>query len=242
LSSLGHDVPGADEQAREAACRFLSSQGWLARTPPVIRDAVLKRCTLCDVAPDERVCEIGKPPSGIWGVVSGGFALEFATDEQGPHFAHIFRPGTWFGECEVFEQRAQFVTVVATRPSRCLRLSPVALDAVARDHPLLWRYVAILAGAHVADALGALSDSTIRETDARLAAILLRLAGVRLHEQLSDPEPELDLTQNDLALLANVSRATIHETLTRMESAGLIARSYGHLRILDTAGLRALIS
>lgn len=235
-------VPIANQQEYEAACRFLSSQGWLAKIPAILRGEILKQCALYDVQRGARVCEIGAPPSGVWGVVSGGFAVEFATDEHGPHFAHIFRPGMWFGECEIFEQRAQFVTVVATRPSRCLRLPAAAPDAIAREHPSVWRYIAILTGAHVADALGALSDSTIRDVDARLAAILLRLTGLRLHERLSDPEPELDVTQHELALLANLSRATVHEALVRMESAGRVKRSYGRIRILDTAGLRAMIS
>jgi len=223
------------------ACRFLSSRSWLSLTPASIREAVLERCTLQDIERGRHVCTIGRPLSGLWGVVTGGFALEFATDENGPHFAHSFRPGTWFGEAEVFERRSQVVTILATRPSRCLHLSPTGLEAVARAYPLVWRYVGILAGAHVADALGAISDSTIREPGARVAAILLRLAGIRVHEHLSDPQPELDLTQQDLALLANVSRATVHDQLTKLQSAGLITRSYGHVRILDTAGLRAAI-
>jgi CRP-like cAMP-binding protein len=156
----------------EEACAFLSERSWLARTPASIRAAVFARCTLHDVERAKRVCTIGEPASGLWGVVTGGFALEFATDEHGPHLAHSFRPGMWFGESEIFEPRPQFVTVVATRPSCCLNLALPALEAIARDHPLLWRYLGILAGAHVADALGAISDNTIREPAARIAAIL----------------------------------------------------------------------
>lgn len=81
----------------------------------------------------------------------------------------------------------------------------------------------------------------IREPGARIAAILLRLAGVRVHEQLPDPAPELDVTQEDLASLANVSRATVSDHCARLESAGLISRAYGRVQLLDLKGLRALI-
>jgi DNA-binding MarR family transcriptional regulator len=64
---------------------------------------------------------------------------------------------------------------------------------------------------------------------------------VRVHEHLSDPEPELDLTQEDLALLANISRTTVSEHLGEMEAAGLISRAYGRVRILDPNRLRASI-
>ena len=223
------------------ACRFLSPRSWLAKMPANLRDAVLAACTLPHFERGQRVYSIGEPPTGLWGVVTGGFALEFATGEHGPHFAHSFRPGMWFGEGESFERRPHFTTIAATRPSSCLHLPLSTLEAIARTHPSIWRSVGILAGAHVADALGALSDGTIRDPLARIAAILLRLAGVRVHEHLSDPRPELDVTQEDLALLANVSRGTVQTQLAQLESAGLVARSYGRLQILDPERLRAAI-
>ena len=170
-----------------------------------------------------------------------GFALEFATSEHGPHFAHSFRPGMWFGEGEAFESRPHFTTIAATRPSRCLHLPLPALEKIARAHPLVWRSLGVLAGAHVADALGALSDSTLRNPMARIAAILLRLAGVRVHERLADPAPDLDVTQEDLAVIANMSRGTVQTQLASLESAGIIQRSYGQIRIVDPERLRSTI-
>jgi CRP/FNR family cyclic AMP-dependent transcriptional regulator len=225
----------------EAACRFLAGIGWLAQSPASIRAAVLERCIVRDFESGQRVYAIGEPPTGLWGVVSGGFALEFATDEHGPHFAHTFRPGMWFGEGETFALRPHFSTIAATRPSRCLHLPLPALEAIARTHPLIWRSVGVLAGAHVADALGAFSDGTIRDPTGRVAATLLRLAGVRVHERLADPSPELDVTQEDLAVLANMSRGTVQTQLGKLESAGVIARSYGRVQILDSDRLRATI-
>ncbi len=223
------------------ACRLLSGRGWLAGLPAPLRDAILARSSLQSIENGRRVCKIGDTPNGLWGVVTGGFAVEFATTEHGPHLAHSLRPGMWFGECEAFAGRPRFITIAATRPSHCLHLPSAALETVAGNHPLLWRHLGILAGAHVADALGAFSDSILRDTKARIAAILLRLAGVGAHERLEDAEPELDLTQEDLALLANVSRATVHGVLMNLESTGLVARSYGRIRILDAGALRATI-
>jgi CRP/FNR family cyclic AMP-dependent transcriptional regulator len=147
----------------------------------------------------------------------------------------------WFGEGESFEPRPHFSTVVATRPSCCLHLPLSALESIARAHPSVWRSVGVLAGAHVADALGAMSDGTVRDPTGRVAATLLRLAGIRVHEHLPDPKPELDLTQQDLAVLANMSRGTVQTQLGKLESAGLIARSYGRVQILDPERLRAAI-
>lgn len=93
-----------------------------------------------------RVFVIGDAPDGLWGVATCGFALEFATSEYGSNFAHTFRPGTWFGEAEVFDRRPRLVTIIPTRQSLCLHLPLHALEAVAEVQPAVWRSVGILAG------------------------------------------------------------------------------------------------
>jgi DeoR/GlpR family transcriptional regulator of sugar metabolism len=49
------------------------------------------------------------------------------------------------------------------------------------------------------------------------------------------------VTQEDLAVLANMSRGTVQTQLGKLESAGVIARSYGRVQILDSDRLRATI-
>jgi len=89
--------------------------------------------------------------------------------------------------------------------------------------------------------VGAVDDFTIRQPDQRIVAILLRLAGVRQADNSLDPQSELDLTQHPLAYLASFSRASIAEYMDRLAAGGLIARAYGKIRLVDTAGLRLLL-
>ena len=65
---------------------------------------------------------MGEETDGLRGVVSGGFAFTIAIHERGPHLAHAFRPGSWFGELELFAGIPKISSITATRPSIILHL------------------------------------------------------------------------------------------------------------------------
>jgi DNA-binding MarR family transcriptional regulator len=78
----------------------------------------------------------------------------------------------------------------------------------------------------------------IRDPQTRATAILLRLAGCR-GGHLDLPEPaEVDVSQEALARLTNLSRTTLGEMLRKYEEAGWISQSYRRLTILAPKALR----
>lgn len=225
-------------QARD----FLDSVGWLAKRPTAFRKLLLSRCRLHVLEKGTIVYRIGDATDGIYGVASGRLAVEIAPNEQGPHRVHTLRPGSWFGEAAFFGDGSRLVTVVATRPSHCLHLPRFELEEIAKADPNTWRWLGNLLFLQLQIALGALDDLTLRRPDQRIAAILLRLAGIRHQDMADDPTPEVDVTQMDLAEIATLSRTTIGEQLDDMQAAGLISRGYGHLTILNPSALRRIIT
>ncbi len=228
-------------QLREART-FLSKNGWLTEIPVDVRTMFLSRCELRKFSRGEYAYRIGDQPNGLWGVVFGGFAFSIAPHERGPHVAHVFRPGFWFGEAEFLAGTSRRYDVMATRETHCLWISVGKLSAVLEREPSLWRLLGSLCAEHLFLAVGALDDMTIRNSRARVAAILLRLANVRLQDQPTDPAPELDITQEDLGLLANLPRTSVTAYLGELERQNLIQGSYGALRIINPGGLRRLVS
>lgn len=225
------------EQARD----FLESAGWLAKRPSPFRKVLLSRCRLHILEKGSVVYRIGDAPDGIYGVASGRLAVEMAPNEQGPHLVHSFRPGSWFGEAAFFGDGSRLVTVVASQPSHCLHLPRFELEEIAKADPNTWRWLGHLLFLQLRLALSALDDLTLRRPDQRIAAILLRLAGVRHQDIAEDSTPEVDVTQKELAEIAGLSRTTVGEHLDDMQKARLISLGYGHLTLLDPPGLRRLI-
>jgi len=222
------------------ACDFLSSIGWLTKHPSAFRKLLLSRCRLHVLQKGATVYSIGDRPDGIYGVASGQLAVEMAPNEQGPHIIHTLRPGAWFGEAAFLGDESRLVTVVATRPSHCLYLPRSELEEIAKADPDTWRRVGQLLFLQFQLALSALDDLTLKRPDQRIAAMLLRLAGIRNSDRADDPTPEVDVTHKDIAEISCLSRSTVASHLDEMQVAGLISRGYGHVTLLDPTALRQL--
>jgi CRP/FNR family transcriptional regulator, cyclic AMP receptor protein len=230
-----------NDEVHTARC-FLKQTGWLAETPPSFADKLLARCSLVSVDRRERVYQIGDEPDGLYGVVAGGFAFEMAPHERGPHLAHIFRPGFWFGDGEQFAVVPRIATIRATRPSKLLHIPQLDFMELVATESDTWRWIGLLGFEHLTLALGIIDDASIPNPWQRIGALLLRLANVRMADREYDPTPEIDITQEDLARLATLSRSTVSAHLNDLEKAGLIERIYGRLTLLDPSRLRRQIA
>jgi CRP-like cAMP-binding protein len=221
---------------------FLRGEGWLVHTPPTFRNALLAEGVLRSFGRGDVVMRHGDALNGLWAVVGGGLSLEIAPYEHGPNFAHMLRPGFWFGVMECLTGGGRLYSHVATRPSVCLHVPKRGVDKVLATDPEGWRWVGQLCAGHLALAVGSINDLMIRSSEARLAAILLRLAGARDVDNPLETAPEIDASHEDLGVMANLSRSAVGRILKVFEDERLLDRGYGAIRILDQAGLRARIT
>jgi CRP/FNR family cyclic AMP-dependent transcriptional regulator len=171
----------------------------------------------------------------------GGLALlirKFAPSvNQGS--AHIFRSGAWIGEAEQFDGRPRMVTMIATCDSVFMHIGQWDLEDLCAEEPEAWRWLGLLATHHIDVSLSVIDDSMLRVPGHRIKAILLRLADQRLADNPNDSRPAIDITQGELAILANVSRATVAGHLVDLEKDKLISRTYGRIVVLEPGLLRA---
>ena len=108
----------------------------------------------------------------------------------------------------------------ASRRSELLQLPLHAIDEILRLDPLSWRQFASLAMEKVEITLGAMNDLTFRQSRKRVIAVLLRLAGCRLMTPPGEDRFDVDVSQDDLAAMANVSRATATSISLRFLKTG----------------------
>jgi CRP-like cAMP-binding protein len=223
------------EQARE----FLRSSPWIRGFPEDLREVFLARCRLLPPFDrGQRIYNVGDPPDGIYGVVSGSIGFEIGADEEGPQLVHQIWPGDWFGELAHVLDCPRFAALQASRPSRCVRITATDLNQLLEHHPLLWKQLAIQLAHASLVAMTGVNDLMERSPRRRLVATLLRVAGIRNGEDIERVDLAMDLSHGSLASLSNLSRSLVTNTLRELEQAGFLQCSYGKIVLLDPDGLR----
>ena len=222
-----------DAEARE----FMASTGWLSRVPVEFSQRLLASCVVLTFGADEKVYNLDDPPGGLYGLVSGRVGMWVAPQERGPYLGHIMRPGHWFGLASALNRKSRAIGLRTIKPSQLLLVPMNKLDQLVADAPGDWRHFTVLAELNTAIAMAAVDDLLIRSPSKRCAAVLLRLAGLRGSGHLLPPLTTVDVTQDELAHLSNLSRNTAGVVLRELEMQGVIELGYRSVIIRDAAAL-----
>ena len=225
----------------EAARKIAIDHGWLSQTPPSFQRMVLDRCRLQRFQSEQSIYMAGDPPGGMFGLVSGGVGISIAPGEQGPYFAHLGRPGTWFGEASAILRQPRRVGLTATRDAEMLYLPIEKIDEIVAMDTNAWRLFALVTVGHLEMAIGACDDLMLRDHVKRCIATVLRLGGCRNVSPPGSSPIEIDARQDEIATLANVARATAGSILRTLETKGLVEKSYRRIRILAPEALREML-
>lgn len=184
---------------------------------------------------------VGDGPGGIHCLISGSVRVSVASAESGPFFGHLMRPGTWIGEGPLITRQPRLVGLSAGRRSEVLLLPLPTIQSLLEAHPAGWHAIAMLTFVNLQTAVLALNDLMIRDDTKRLAATLLRLSGHRFVSPAEAEPIELDMSQEDLATMANLARSTTLAILHRFVEAELIRLDYRHIVILEPERLRRML-
>jgi CRP/FNR family cyclic AMP-dependent transcriptional regulator len=213
-------------------------RGWLSQTPKPFQRAILDRCTFREFVADASICMPGDPPGGMFGFVAGHLSVFTAPRVRVPY---IVTPGTWFGAASAITGQPRRVGLRATRKTELLHLSLPAIHEIVSQDPTAWRLFGLVPLVHLDLAIGASDDLMIRDHVKRLIAVILRLGGCRLTTLDSEPI-EVDVSQQDLAEMANVTRTTANRILRKLETSGHLDQSYRCIHILAPDALRAMLA
>jgi CRP/FNR family cyclic AMP-dependent transcriptional regulator len=221
---------------------FMQCTGWLSRTPEEFSSRLLQDCKLLSFAADQPVYDIDDPPGGIYGLVTGRVGVWIAPQERGPYLGHLMRPGHWFGLVSGAMRQARAIGLRTVRPSQLLLLPMVKLDALVSEDTKAWRYFIGLAEMNSSIAMAAVDDLLIRNPARRCAAVLLRLAGLRNPLDLTPAVGGVEVTEEELAHLSNLSRSSVGTALRSFQRRGLAELSYQGIFIRDAARLKAFVA
>jgi CRP-like cAMP-binding protein len=210
---------------------------------------VVKAGRVLSLRKGERLYDPEDNPGGMFGVVAGGMLMATPGRDGLPLPGHIARRCHWFGYGSVLEKQRRSMIMSANEPTVLLHVPLAELERLRAEHPAATRAYGKLATLGEALYLATVADLLIRDTDRRLAGVLLRVSGAEpppyhpgyrpTAEDLarwSDPEGA-PLTQALLGELANASPHTVARFVDRATRAGFIDWRYGRVRILDVRSL-----
>ncbi|MBY4595989.1 Crp/Fnr family transcriptional regulator [Ottowia caeni] len=181
------------------------------------------------------VAQSGAPVQDWIGVISGLAKMSVTTSDGRLSTLIGAPPGTWFGEGSLIKSEARRYDVVALRPTR-IALMPARIFEWLRETSIPFNhYLQHLLNERLAQFVGLLKSQRLQGTDERVAHCLATLFDSPLFQ-----EPYfLEVNQEEVGLLANVSRQRANLALKRLEELSLIRVEFGGLVVLDMAGLKS---
>lgn len=217
---------------------LLRTGRWFAAVPEDLQARLLDAAVVRRADAGERVLARGQEPSGLYAVVDGVVRLS-GRSSAGREVLHmIAEPPSWFGELSAIDGQPRTQEATADVASQLLHVPRPALDALLAAEPRLWQHLALLMAHRMRLALLALEDIVQVTPLVRLARRLTLL--VEGYGDHTHPRRVVELSQEQLARMLNVSRQTANQLLKELEALGLVRLAYGEVEIVDPAALRTL--
>lgn len=212
-------------------------RGWLSEHPAAFRAQALRVALPVEAQPGTAIFREGDEANGLYGIVSGGIAVEGGHRRQTPLMGHIFRAGEWFGVKAPLGGGPRELTYRALEPSRLLFLPNSRLVPLMHHDPDVAIHIGQLA--ELGNRLGTwiARDLLTPNASRRLAAVLTRVLGMGEVEP-QDPRG-FALTHSQLGEMANLSRHHVGRKLADFERQGWISCGYNRIRLLDPEALAA---
>lgn len=215
--------------------RVLDSSRWFARLKICEREQVLSSASVRRISRGECLFSRGAFPEYWWGVAAGLLQMS-STTTNGQRIAFLGLPeGDWFGEGSILRGEPLRYDVMALRDS-CLVRIPAA--------DFHWLHERSISFTHylIQQLNNRLSQFIASQAVQRGSSIERRVAqaiAALLHEkEYGTGLSLLDVSQEEIALLAGVSRQRCSQALRHLREIKLIETEYQRITVLDLHALR----
>jgi CRP-like cAMP-binding protein len=229
-------VIGTTEHSlRDLARDVLGRVGWLSRQPAALRELVLTSAALRRVEAKASVYHQGDDPDGMYGVVLGCIKVETVHDDGRRTALGLISEGGWFGEVSTIEGGSPRATsAIAMSSSVVLQISPALFAQIIEQDPRRLLNFATLLSDRVRTMQWLREELAEPDPVRRLTRVLLWLANLQDWAELS-AEVVIPVTQDQIASIANLSRATINHALKQLEKNGRVECRYGAIILVPAA-------
>lgn len=220
---------------REKADLTMRQSGWLSRQPRIFQDQVLALAELRHFPPGTTIYNIGDIASDIWGLVEGELSVFLAPEAAAPFLVHVAKPGWWVGDTALLSGTLRRAELMTRQDSWLLRLSNQSIEHLAKSDPETWRRIALISIGHLDHALSIIAGLTDRDSRARVAIALRRLA--TLDNKSFPRRATIHVSHTELGEMVHLTRNALAPILKEFGSLGLIRHRYRAIEIPDISAL-----
>lgn len=181
------------------------------------------------------VCHRGDKLDHWTGVVEGLVKISAVSrDGKAMTFAGV-ASGSWFGEGSVLKDERRQYDVVALRDTRLAMMQRATFTWLYDNSQGFNRFLVRQLNERVGQFIATIEHDRILTPRARVARHLSWFFNPVLYPEV---RTEIEISQEELGLLAGVSRAVANKALQELEQEGLLALDHGRIRLVNLDGLR----
>jgi len=217
--------------------QLLAQSAWYgaldASTQQQVRDHVSERA----VAAGDSLGYTGERQLAWFGVLEGLIKWAIGTPDGRTITLGGQSVGSWFGEGTLIRNAPRQSDLVALRHSRVALMPYDTFDWLRRNRPAFNDFLLRQVNERLHWFMGSAAVHGLMDTDGQVARALVGMVHPLLNPR---GERHLQLSQEELANLAGVSRQSCNTALRRFKETGLVQSEYGGIVVIDLPGLQQL--
>lgn len=212
---------------------FLQTQAWFKTLAPDWQARLAGQSRLLRAAKGQVVLPAGEQVQGSYAVLDGLVKLQ-SVSVDGKHSAFLGVPaGEWFGEGSVLKGEPRRYEVVALRDCLLMCLPREDFAELQRSHLQFNQFLVEHLNMRLGQAMAAIEAGRVRSPQQRV--------GMYLSRKFWPGTRRLYLTQEEIGILAGLSRQTVNRELRGLAAKGILAIETGRISILDDAALERML-
>jgi CRP-like cAMP-binding protein len=194
-------------------------------------------------ARDEVIYLRGDPGTAFYVVASGRVKIALTSPDGKELILRRLNAGEFHGELALLDDEPRSADAIATESSVLLVLQRDAFRQFLAEHPAVATKLLATVSQYLRRNAELIQDATFLDVPARLARILLELAGGDGGDDLPPPGAVIPdrMKQAELASLVGATRESINKWLGSFERQGLISMEKGQITLLKPGALRQRI-
>ena len=216
------------------AIRFLRMQPWYASLGEAQRERIESRISTVQGNKGDVLLHAGTQVQGWYAVLQGLVKLQ-TQSADGRRQAFLGIPGgEWFGEGSVLKDEPRRYDVIALRETELVCLPRAEFEELRRTSLPFCQALIEQFNMRLGQAMAIIETGRLRTPEQRVA--------MYLGKQLWRGSRRMTLSQEELGILAGLSRQTVNGVLNDFERRKLVSLDFGRVEILDEGGLSAIVA